>query len=876
MNWLARLCQHNKLEHDLGKELQFHIAERISALKNTGLSEEEARRRVRQEFGGIEQVREECRDARGTRWLEDFWQDLRYTLRTLRQRPGFAAITLATLALGSGATTVMFTVIDSVLLKPLSYPESGRLFTLREHTQAYGDRWFAYLNFLDCRRESRSMDIAAWKYDGGGMLTNPGEPEYVSGLQISSNLFSVLRVSLLQGRAFLPEEDRPGGAPVAIISYSLWRQRFGGNSPGINRQIVLDGKPYTVVGVAPLGFQLSGEQAEVLTPLGQNTEARMQNREARFIHVIARLRHGVALGQAQAELTFIGEHLAAEYPKSNAGHNFIARPLRQELVGDVRSTLWLLFGAVGVVLVIACVNVASLLLVRAVSRERELAMRAALGAGRIRLIRQCLTESALLGIAGGTLGILLAALGIRPFVVLWPDGLPRAEDVRFDWRVLLFALAVSIFCGVLFGLAPALRVPANRLEQTLRAGARTLTGSSRLHSGFVASQIALAVVLLVSAGMLGRTLLRLSSLNPGVDVHNVLVARVALPPSALASPAQARAAWKQLPEHARRTPGVQSAALADTIPMREGLNELGYWTTPARPPLSQMPLALASGVTPDYSRVMGLRLLQGRFFNDHDRLGSEPVIVIDALLAQHAFGSQNPVGKRIWIQAIGPARIVGVVGHVRHWGLAGDDQALVRDQFYYPFAQVPDSLMRFFSTILSLTVRTNIPPLNVVEPLSREISSNSDPAVLYEIRTMEQLARGSLARQRFLLVLFSAFAGLALLLASIGIYGVLSYLMGQRISEIGVRIALGASRRNVMQLVFRQSLRMLACGVSAGVCVAFACSRILEHAIAGMLPADPLTFVTMISVLIAAALFASFIPARRASRVDPMTALRAG
>jgi predicted permease len=696
----------------------------------------------------------------------------------------------------------------------------------------------------------------------------------VDGREISAELFSVLGVALLRGRAFLPEEDRPGAAPVIVISQGLWQRRYGGSPAAIGMPLVFEGKPYTVVGIAPAGFQLSGD-VDVFTPLGQNTERRMQNREARFLHVLARLRPGAIPVEAQTELALIGRHLAEQYPKSNAGRGLVAHSLRQELVGDVRSTLWLLLGAVSVVLLIASVNVASLLLARAVSRERELAMRVALGAGRGRLVRQCLTESVVLALCGGVLGVLLASIGIRPFVLFWPGSLPRAEEVRLDWHVLLFAVAASVLSGLLFGLAPALRAPVRNLEQALRAGARTGAGSSRrLHSGFVVAEIALAVVLLVAAGILGRTLLRLSSLDPGINIRNVLVARAALAPGTLANTAQTRAAWQDVLDRARGVPGVQSVALTDIVPMREGLNEVGYWTTPAPPPPNQMPLALASCVTPDYWNVMGIPLLQGRLFDGQDRMGNEPVVVIDEVLAQHAFGRSEPAGKRLWIQGIGLSKVVGVVGHVRHWGLARDDQAQVRDQIYYAFAQVPDPLMRLFSSFMSIAIRTSIPPLNIAEPLRRELRGATGDQILYEVRTMEQLASSTLARQRFLLLLFGIFGGLALLLACIGIYGVLAYLTSQRVAEIGVRIALGATPRDVMGLVFRQSLGMILAGAGLGIAGAFAAGRLLERLVAGVQSIEPLAFTAMTSVLMVAALFASFLPARRASRIDPMSALR--
>ncbi|MGP0071451.1 MAG: ADOP family duplicated permease [Bryobacteraceae bacterium] len=877
MTWWHRLLRRKRMEEQLQKELQFHLEQHTAELIARGHSPREARREARLSLGGPEQVKEQCRDARGTRWLDDLLQDLRYALRTLRQRPGFAAVTLCTLALGIGATTVMFTVINGVLLKPLPYPEPERLIAVQGGTERYGIRQgLSYLDFLDCQRESRSLTpMAAWSYSGG-TISAPGEAEYVDGRQISSQLFAVYGIPLVRGRAFRSDEDRPGAQPVAIISQGLWQRRFGGNPDAIGSRLIFDGKSYTLVGIAPAGFQLDGE-ADVFTPLGQVTELRMQNRAANFLHVVARLGPGVTLARANADLALIGHHLEEQYPAFNAGRAFEARPLRQELVGDVGSTLWLLLGAVSLVLLIACVNVASLLLARAVSRERELAMRVALGAGSGRLIRQCLTESAVLGILGGALGVALAAIGFRPFVVFWPGTLPRAEEIHLDWRVLLFALGASLASGLLFGLAPALRAPARELDRALRAGARTVAGSSqRLHRGFVISEIALAVVLLVAAGILGRAVMRFSSIDPGLNVHNVVVTRVAMSPSVLENPSKMRAAWQDVLDRTRRVPGVRFAALADVIPMRVGVNPLGYWTTASPPPPDQMPVALASGATPDYLKVMGIPLRRGRFFDHQDRLDTEPVIVIDEVLARHAFPNQDPVGRHLSVQAMGPApiRVVGVVGHVRHWGLADDDQAQVRAQFYYPFAQLPDQLVRLWSELMSLAVRTSVPPLNVVEPLRRELRGATGDQTLYQVRSMEQLASGSLARQRFLMMLFGVFAGVALLLACIGIYGVLAYVTSQRVPEIGLRMALGASTGEVLRMVLGQSLRMILAGVVIGVVAALGAARVVERLVTGVRSAEPMTFAVMIFALVFAALFASFLPARRASRIDPQHALR--
>lgn len=877
MSWWFRLWRRRKMEEQLDKELRFHVDQHAAGLIARGHTDDEARRMARMDLGGPEQVKEDCRDARGTRWLEDLWQDLRYALRTLRQKPAFAAVALLTLALGAGATTVMFTVINGVLLKPLAYPQPDRLVSLHERPEKYSaSQWtFAYLNFLDCEGRSQSLaPMAAWRSHGGA-VSDPGEAEFFVGRQISAGLFSVFGIPLLLGRAFLPEEDRPGGTPVAIVSYRLWQSRYGGRDAVIGARLAFDGMAYTVVGVAPPGFRLSGD-VDVFTPIGQNTAPPMQNRDMHpGISVIARERPGVTLAQAQAELAMIGRRLAKEYPKANAGRAIGVEPLRQEIVGDVRPTLWLLLGAVSLVLLIACVNVASLLLARAVSRDRELAMRVALGAGRGRLARQCLTEGAVLALAGGALGVALAAMGIRPFLVFWPGGLPRADEVRLDWRVLLFSLAASLLCGVLFGLAPALRAPARGMERALRAGARTVTGASRrLHSGFVMSEIAIAVVLLTAAGMLGRTLLRLSHLDPGIDFHNVLVTTVALSPEAIASPARIRVAWREILERVGRMPGVDSAAVADLIPMGGDDEEVGFWTSSTPPPANEMPLTLMNLVTPGYQRAMGMRLLEGRFINDQDRLGSEPIVVIDEVMAKRAFGGRGAVGKRLTLQFLGPTTVVGVVGHVRHWGMDSDDQAAIREQVYIPFAVLPDEFVRLTASGMSLVVRTTVPPSNIVEALRRQVRGAARDQATHEIRTMEQVVSATLAQERFLLLLFGIFAALALLLACIGIYGVLAYLTGRRVPEIGVRMALGATTGNVLWMVLRQSLGMILAGAGVGLCAALAAGRLLRRLVGAMQATELSTFAIVLTVLIAAALFASYLPARRASRVDPLRALR--
>jgi predicted permease len=866
------------MEEQLERELKFHLDQQTAELLERGHSPDEARRIARLALGGPEQVKEKCRDARGTRWLEDLFEDVRHALRTMRHNRGFAAVALLTLALGTGATTVIFSVINGVLLTPFPYRDPAKLLRLHEQTDwstSMGNLWgFTYPNYLDCKRDVRSLDLAVSSF-AGATLSAPGTPEYVDAAQISPDLFPLLGIGIAQGRGFTPEDDSPSAAPVAIISHALWERRFEARPDAIGSQVTFDAMPYTVIGIMPAGFRLDDNAPSVYTPIGHKVSPRMQNRGAHGFLVWGRLRPGAKIEQARSELAVVGRRLSQQYPDTNKGRTFIADPLHPD-VGDTRSTLWLLLAAVAAVLLIACVNVASLLLARAASRERELAMRAALGARWGRLARQCLTESGVLAIAGGALGVGLASIGLQPFIAVWPGGLPRAWEVRLDWRVLLFSLGVSLLSGLLFGVAPALRAPARDLEHILRAGTRNLVRSSRrLHGAFAICEVALALVLLICAGVLVRTLLSLSALDPGLDIHRVLTARSALSPSTLADPGRTRAAWQDLLDRARRVPGVETVAMVDTVPMREGSNPIGYRTSAAEVPANQQRVVLANSTTPDYLKVMGIPLRRGRFLTDQDRMGSPSVVVIDEVMAREAFPAEDPIGKQVWI-GIGPdpATVVGVVGHVRQWGLAGDDQSKFRAQLYYPFAQVPDAFVRRWSELMSIAVRTKIDPMALVQPLRSEIRGASNDQVLYEVHTLEELDSASLARQRFLMLLFGTFATLALLLASIGIYGVLAYLTRQRVPEIGLRMALGASAGEVMWMVLRHSFAMVLTGIFAGTLAAIAAVRLLERLVEGVRGNDAATFALPILVLIAAAAIASFLPARHASRIDPMQALR--
>jgi predicted permease len=810
-------------------------------------------------------------------WLDDLRLDVGYALRSLRQRPGFAAFALLILALGVSATTVMFTLIDGVLLRPLPYPDADRLFALHAIPAGFREVWgYSNPDAQDIARSTHSLTTAEWTY-GGGTVSGSGTTEYVEGRLMSANLLRVMGVTPYRGRSFRSEEDQKGASPVAMISYGLWQRRFGGSPSAVGSSLVYGGKSYTVVGVTPPGFNLEGT-TDVITPLGQNTDPRMENRGARFIHLIGRLNPGFTEARARTEIALMGRQLAEHYPQTNASLGMVPRQLRQEVVGDIGSTLWLLLVAVGFVLGVACVNIASLLLVRAVSREREFAMRVALGAGRGRLVRQCLTEGVVLGLAGGVLGLWIAAAGLRPFVVLWPGTLPRAEEVNLNWPMLLFAVAVSLVSGLASGLVPALRTPARNVANTIRSGSRGIAGGTRrLHSAFVIAEIVLAAVLLVSAGTVGNALIAMAARDPGIDAHNALAARVALSPALLTTPAQTREGWRDLLGRARGVPGVASAALSDIIPMREGENSVSYWSTPVPPPPDQEPVALESTVTPDYRQVMGIPLRAGRFLDEGDTLGNPKVIVIDENLARHAFGSsETAIGKRLWVPGLGadPVRVVGVIGHVRHWGLSNDDTSPVRDQMYASFAQLPDRMLPTYSSFMSLAIRTNTAPASVVQQLQHALRGAAGDQALYDIRTMPQLVSASLDRERFLMLLFGIFALLALLLAGIGIYGVLAYLTNQRVPEIGVRMALGATGANVLGFVFRESLGMILAGVGIGLIAALGTEGVVQRLVPGAKPNEILTVGVMMTVLMTVAVFATLLPARWASRIDPIRALR--
>jgi predicted permease len=874
MNWLGRLVQKSRLESQLQKELQDHLERQAADYMRSGMSEAEAWRQARLKFGNVEQVKEECRDARRTRWVESIWQDLRFAGRTLRKSPGFALAAIATLALGIGANTAIFSVINGVILRALPYQDAERLVSIEERRGIAGDFAFSYPDFLDVQRASRSFEgIAA--YRGFGLnVTSPGEPAYMISRQVSAGFLSVLGIKPALGREFRPEEDRRNAAPVAMVGYALWQERFGGSRKAIGETLVAGGRGYTVVGVLPANFRFNGER-QILTPIGQNDTVVIQKRDMYSgIEAVARLKPGVTLEQANSELQAIGWRLAREYPDTNSRTMFGAEPLKRKVIGDIGPTLFLLAGAVGLVLLIACANVANLFLARSLSRTREFSIRAALGAGRGRMVRQLLTESILLSLIGGIGGVLLSASGTGWALRHLPDWLPRTQDITLDGRVLLFAVIVSVITGIVFGLAPLIR-QRFFLETGLGQGSRgTSLGVRRLQSSFVIAELALALVLLTGAGLMMRTILQLWAISPGFDPHNLLTMTVTLSPKVLNNPAQMRAAWEQIVERVRNTPGVQAATLDSLVPLDGTSQEIAFWTSAETTAPKNAAMTWSYTPTPDYLRTMKIPLLRGRFFTEQDRAGSRRVIVIDETLAKRVFPGEDPIGKALSIQFMGRVQIIGIVGAIKHLSLDEDAFGPREPALYVPLLQFPDEFMPLTTAGMNLLVRTSVSPLSVINAVKHAVLGPTRDQPVRDVATMEQIMSDSLGRRRGMLFLLGIFAGVALMLASIGIYSVISYATSRRVQEVGVRMALGAQPPQVVRLFMTQGLQMVLIGVGAGIASSFVLMRLLAKLLYGVSPADPVTFSAVALLLCAIACAAIYVPARRAARVDPMVALR--
>jgi predicted permease len=704
----------------------------------------------------------------------------------------------------------------------------------------------------------------------------PAGPEHLGGEFVSASLLRVLGVNPLLGRNFLPQEDRQGASGVVMLTYGLWKRRFGADPNILGKTLTLNARSYNVIGVLPPDFRFRG-QAELYVPLAQYLSFELNDRESHpGLRVVGRLKPDVTMAAAQAEMTSIGRALAQQYPKANAGHGVTVVEMKDDMVGHIRPTLLLLLGAVGCVLLIACANVANLLLARSTARSREFAIRAALGADRPRVFRQLLTESVLLALGASVFGLLLADWGTRLVLTAVPNSLPRSQEIGLDPYVLLFTLAVSVLTGVLFGLAPAFHSSNVNPQESLKEGARGSGGGRHRAEGFfVVVEVGLAVVLLAGAGLMIQSIWRLWRVDPGFNTRHLLTTQVALSPTVMASPAGIRLAYSQLLDRVASIPGVQSAAVASLVPLGESDSEMGFWLGGGpQPPQDQTSSAMFYIGTPDYLRVMGIPLREGRFFTDQDTLASSPVVVIDDVMARHIFPGQDPVGKQINLMAVGPVQIVGVVGHVKHWGLDSDDTAKIRDEIYFPFMQVPDKFVPEAVAGLTLALRTAPDPLSVVSAVRAQVAGPTEDQPMYGVQTMEQIISGSLAERRFTMLLLIVFASTALVLAAVGIYGVMSYAVSRRTHELGVRMALGATRREILRLVVGEGMVLAAIGTAVGSTAALGLTRLMASLLYGVRPADPATLALVSLLLGGIALLACYVPAWRATRVDPMVALR--
>ncbi|HEY0007020.1 MAG TPA: ABC transporter permease [Pyrinomonadaceae bacterium] len=816
--------------------------------------------------------------------MENIWQDLRFGLRMFLKSPALTAIAILALALGVGANSAIFSIVNAILLRPLNYENPERLVMVweRNDKKGYGEIPTSLPNFVDLRDSNKVFEGMGAFTDSSFNLTGGDQPEKVTGLRVTASLFSLLGTKPLKGRVFLAEEDQPEAARVLILSHGLWQRSFGANPNLVGQNVSLNGESYTVVGVMPPGFKLPPSftatiassqytmpHADLWVPL--KTDAIPMLREVRALYMLGRLKPGVTPEAAKAEMSVIARRLQQEYPATDADMEVSVIPLQKQVTGDIRMALIVLLGAVGCVLLIACANVANLLLAKATGRQKEMAIRIALGATRLRIIRQLLTESALLGICGGLLGLLLAFWGVRQLIAFSPPNVSRLSDVRIDGRVLVFTLLVSLLTALIFGLAPALQASKSDLNETLKEGGRSNSGGSRqnlLRSLLVIAEVALALVLLITSGLMLKSFIRLQHVNPGFNAENLITLELLLPDNKYGEKPQQVAFQQQLTQRIGSIPGLQSAATVDNLPFSG--NESNFsMTIEARPApnASERPRAFHRTVSPQYFQTMGIPLRQGRFFTDSDTADTPGVAIINETAARRFWPNEDPIGKRFkqgraesknpWLT------IVGIVGAVSHTALEVGSQPEV----YLPFAQNP-------ATTISLVARTNSDPRTFTASVRREVSALDKDLPVSNIKFMDEIVSGSVSQPRLYTMLLGIFAGLALILATIGIYGVMAYSVTQRTHEIGIRMALGARPRDVLRLIIRQGMFLALTGIFLGLLVSLALTRVMASLLYGVSATDPVTF-TAISLLLAlVTLVACFIPARRATRVDPMIALR--
>ena len=872
--WFSRKHRTRELNDELAAHLAMATEDRVQRGEGRAAAAEAAQR----ELGNLLLVREVTQDVWGGRWWRDLLEDAVYGLRVLSKSPRFLTVTVLTLALGIGANTALFSVVNGVLLNPLPYPHPEELVTLHESKPNFATGSVSFANFLDWQKDNQTFASMAMQRGTSFILTGLGEAEQVDASFVSSDFFRQLAVVPVIGRDFAPGEDLVGAAPNVMITAGFWKRKFGLAPDVVGKGVTLDGKAYTIIGVVPANFDLLGSlrTRELYVPIGQWSNPILMNRGAGLgFHGIGRLKPGVTVARARADMERVTQNLATAYPDANKGIGAALIPLRELVLGNLQPFLLLLFGAVGFVLLIACVNVANLLLARSTGRSHEFAIRMALGAGRGRILRQLLTESLLLAAIGGALGVLLAAVGTKAALRVLPATLPRAAEVGVDARVLAFAAAVSLLAGICFGLMPALKTTKSGPHAALKEGGRG-AGATRhgVQRALVAAEMALALVLLIGAGLMIRTLSALWNVSPGFDTKNVLTFGFTLP-TAMADASAVRAALREVHETFQSVPGVQAVSFSwGALPLSSD-DEWQFWIDGQAKPASpnDMNWALNYVVEPDYMKVMGLPLKSGRFFNSQDDERAPGVAVIDDALAQKFFAGEDPVGKRLHINGTDQVvEIVGVVGHVKQWSLDTDKESL-QAQLYTPFMQLPDKAMAQSASGVSVLVRSR-DSAPVFESLQRASAHRSSLQVLFGAQTMNEIIANSLAKRRFSMTLLAIFAAVALVLASVGIFGVVSYVVGRRTQEIGVRIAMGAQRSEVLRMVLAQGTAMAALGTAIGLAAALLLTRLMGTLLFAVSAADPITYLSVVLLLFGVSLAACWVPARRAARLNPVDALR--
>jgi predicted permease len=866
------LLHKSRVEQECTEEIQAYLEMQVEAKIMEGLDPAEARRAALIELGGMEQVKERVREVRMGYFLETMWQDLRYGVRVLVKSPVFTIVAVLSLALGIGANTAIFSVVNGLLLRPLPYPDSERIVHVwhtppQESFPGMDKFSVSPANYLDWKDQSRSFEQMAAYADAGFSLSAGDEPVPISGAAVSADFFPVLRTSASQGRTFSPEEDQPGRDQVVVISHGLWQRTFGANPHLIGQTVTLDSRSYTVIGVMPAGFQFP-QEAELWVPLAWDDKER-QTRSIHDYAVLARLKPNVSLAQAQAEMRTISSRLEQQYPEEDKGWGAVVIPLQEDLVGDIRPALWVLFSAVGLVLLIACANVANLMLARGANRQKEIAIRIALGAARSRIIRQLLTESILLSVVGGLLGLLLAGWVSSLLVQLSSGDLPVHGEIGIDKWAFGFTLLVSFVAGIAAGIAPALQFTKTEMSETLKQGTGRTGGSSvkqGTRKALVTSEVALSLILLIGAGLLIRSFWKLQHVDPGFDTSNTLTMSLGISPTKYEDAHQQAAFFDRVLEQIRALPGVVSVGATTRLPLAGGGSTQPF-VIEGRPvqAVAEQPTARTRYVSPDYFRTMGIPLREGRFFNDQDRENSAPVIIISDSMARRFWPGENPIGKRLtpsFHLQQGPREVVGVVGDVKT-GLDSDASATM----YMSYEQAPQSYM-------TIVARTASDPQKFIQTISKAIYAVDKEQALWDVRTMEQVLKTSVAGRRFNMTLLIVFAALALVLAAVGVYGVMNYSVTLRRRELGIRIALGARAVDILRLVIGQGLTLTLIGVGVGLIGAYILTHLMASLLYGVTATDLLTFFSVSCVLMAVGLLASYVPARRATKVDPMIALR--